>query len=123
MAVDGVNDVRKRHTGHSRHSIAQQTEGIAGIAKSMLILDSGGAARSRISLSADPSRRVSLADDGLSLSRHATIGRNSIFQNLTEEDRIRIGGIEYRSLRLLLKIVFCKLSHCHTSRAPRPSVY
>ncbi|KAL2840719.1 cation transport protein-domain-containing protein [Aspergillus pseudodeflectus] len=39
------------------------------------------------------------------LSSQATLGRNSQFLNLTAEDRERLGGIEYRSLRLLLKIV------------------
>ena len=39
------------------------------------------------------------------ISSHATQGRNSNFYNLTTEDRERLGGIEYRSLKLLLKIV------------------
>lgn len=39
------------------------------------------------------------------ISSQATIGRNSQFHHLTTEDRERIGGIEYRSLKLLLKIV------------------
>jgi hypothetical protein len=44
------------------------------------------------------------------LSSHATIGRNSQFHNLTDEDRETLGGIEYRSLKLLLKIVTGKSS-------------
>jgi hypothetical protein len=39
------------------------------------------------------------------LSRQATIGRNSRFHNLTSDDREALGGIEYRSLKLLLKVV------------------
>ncbi|EJT74688.1 hypothetical protein GGTG_08526 [Gaeumannomyces tritici R3-111a-1] len=39
------------------------------------------------------------------LSRQVTVGRNSNFYNLTERDREVLGGIEYRSLKLLLKIV------------------
>ncbi|RAQ54524.1 hypothetical protein AFGD_003891 [Aspergillus flavus] len=39
------------------------------------------------------------------LSSNATVGRNSQFHNLTERDRELLGGIEYRSLKLLLKIV------------------
>ncbi|KAF3385464.1 Low-affinity potassium transport protein [Penicillium rolfsii] len=39
------------------------------------------------------------------ISTHATVGRNSQFHNLSAEDRERLGGIEYRSLKLLLKIV------------------
>ncbi|PGH01244.1 hypothetical protein AJ79_07976 [Helicocarpus griseus UAMH5409] len=40
-----------------------------------------------------------------SLSSRATVGRNSTFSGLTPEDREQLGGIEYRSLKLLLKIV------------------
>lgn len=39
------------------------------------------------------------------LSRQATLGRNSSFHNLTSKDREELGGIEYRALKLLLKIV------------------
>jgi hypothetical protein len=39
------------------------------------------------------------------LSSQVTIGRNSQFQNLTKEDRELLGGMEYRALKLLLKIV------------------
>ncbi|KEY71269.1 hypothetical protein S7711_02375 [Stachybotrys chartarum IBT 7711] len=39
------------------------------------------------------------------LSRNATVGRNSQFHNLTEHDRELLGGVEYRSLKLLLKII------------------
>ncbi|KAL4881713.1 putative cation transporter [Aspergillus karnatakaensis] len=50
---------------------------------------------------------VSLSRDSniLGLSKQATVGRNSQFLNLTAKDRERLGGVEYRSLRLLLKIV------------------
>ncbi|KAH6675286.1 potassium transporter [Plectosphaerella plurivora] len=40
------------------------------------------------------------------LSKEVTVGRNSQFNNLTAEDRERLGGIEYRALKLLLKVVF-----------------
>ncbi|KAJ6103334.1 hypothetical protein N7486_005761 [Penicillium sp. IBT 16267x] len=39
------------------------------------------------------------------ISTHATQSRNSQFHHLTAEDREMLGGIEYRSLKLLLKIV------------------
>lgn len=39
------------------------------------------------------------------LSNQVTIGRNSQFLNMTQEDKEQLGGIEYRSLKLLLKIV------------------
>ena len=43
------------------------------------------------------------------LSSKATIGRNSQFYNLTRQDRNELGGIEYRSLKLLLKVVSGKI--------------
>jgi hypothetical protein len=51
------------------------------------------------------------------LSRHITIGRNSRFSNLSARDRRILGGIEYRSLQLLLKIVSSKV--WHIPRNPR----
>ncbi|KAK0609306.1 Potassium transport protein 1 [Lasiodiplodia hormozganensis] len=73
-------------------------------------------ASSMFVLGADPStHRNSMSRRSMSISRtstdapylskQVTIGRNSEFYNLTAEDRERLGGIEYRSLRLLLKIV------------------
>lgn len=38
------------------------------------------------------------------LSKQVTIGRNSRFYNLTAEDEEKLGGIEYRASKLLLKI-------------------
>ena len=37
--------------------------------------------------------------------REVTIGRNSTFRHLSSEDRDELGGIEYKSLKLLLKII------------------
>ncbi|KAB8067027.1 cation transport protein-domain-containing protein, partial [Aspergillus leporis] len=55
----------------------------------------------------EEAQKISLSKDldMPSLSVQATVGRNSLFHNLTAEDRELLGGIEYRSLRLLLKIV------------------
>lgn len=39
------------------------------------------------------------------LSSKATIGRNSNFEHLTTTDREKLGGIEYRSLKLLRTLV------------------
>ncbi|KAF2247945.1 potassium transporter [Trematosphaeria pertusa] len=47
------------------------------------------------------------------LSSQATIGRNSQFTNLTAHDREKLGGIEYRSLKLLLKIVLAYFFGLH----------
>lgn len=45
------------------------------------------------------------------LSHQATVGRNSSFGNLSLHDRKLLGGIEYRSLQLLLKIVTSEYEH------------
>lgn len=42
------------------------------------------------------------------LSWQPTIGRNSAFVDLTEEQREELGGIEYRSLKTLAIILICK---------------
>lgn len=48
------------------------------------------------------------------LSWQPTVGRNSAFVDLTEEQREELGGIEYRSLKLLAIILVCKfLCNCH----------
>jgi hypothetical protein len=39
------------------------------------------------------------------LSRQVTIGRNSNFHGLSAQDREELGGIEYRSLKILLRIL------------------
>jgi hypothetical protein len=39
------------------------------------------------------------------LSRQVTVGRNSNFYGLSAKDREELGGIEYRSLKVLLKIL------------------
>jgi len=42
------------------------------------------------------------------LSYQPTIGRNSAFVNLTQEQREELGGIEYRALRTLAVVLCCK---------------
>ena len=74
-----------------------------GVTPSMFVLDPGrsqGRARHF-------QREISLSEDLdlPGLSTRATIGRNANFHDLTDDDRERLGGIEYRSLKLLLKIV------------------
>lgn len=45
------------------------------------------------------------------ISFPATVGRNSAFQMLTEENLEELGGVEYRALKMLLWIVGCV---CHS---------
>ncbi|RYP23806.1 hypothetical protein DL765_000883 [Monosporascus sp. GIB2] len=70
-------------------------------AASMFVL---GPSQSQARRQSDVSARARVADLPY-LSKTATVGRNSQFHNLTAQDRDRLGGIEYRGLKLLLKIV------------------
>ncbi|BCR90184.1 uncharacterized protein ACHE_60070S [Aspergillus chevalieri] len=60
-------------------------------------------------------RVVSLSKDSNlpGLSSQASVGRNSQFFNLTAEDRKTLGGIEYRALKVLLRIVIGYLVGLH----------
>jgi hypothetical protein len=44
------------------------------------------------------------------------VGRNSLFLNLTKEQKEELGGVEYRASKLLLKIVYC-VSETYSSDA------
>ena len=84
---------------------------IASVASSLFVIGNDRTRGNVRSSHAEQERRRSSSQqreatrDTLSLSRTATIGRNSDFRNLTSEDYERLGGIEYRALKLLLKIV------------------
>lgn len=78
---------------------------VANVAASLLVLGSQTTHRPRSVHSA--SNQQPALNEIPYLSRQATIGRNSQFKNLTEHDREVLGGIEYRTLKLLLKIVTC----------------
>ncbi|CAI6096501.1 unnamed protein product, partial [Clonostachys chloroleuca] len=100
-----VYDLRRRRTNASRTSLSMESvSNVAYVAKTMLILDPGSSEHR--SESNPPGPRAQFQDDKLRLSRHVTIGRNSEFAGLTKKDWERIGGLEYRSLKLLVKIVF-----------------
>ncbi|KAJ4327621.1 hypothetical protein N0V84_001869 [Fusarium piperis] len=85
-------------------SAAKSMERVAGVAASLLLLGSETKPPTR-SAAATPQPQQTALNDTPFLSRQATIGRNSEFHNLTEQDMEVLGGIEYRSLKLLLKIV------------------
>lgn len=79
---------------------------VVSVASSVFVLGSDSRRR-RNSVSTNVSvQRETDMKNMLALSKHATLGRNSDFSNLTREDREKLGGIEYRSLKLLVKIVF-----------------
>ncbi|CAH0056200.1 unnamed protein product [Clonostachys solani] len=106
-AIDGtlhpnpsINDVRKRVSNASPRSLSRESvTGVAHIAKSMLILDADS------THNLERRRSAQVRDETLGLSHFATIGRNSEFNNMTRSDWEKLGGTEYRSLKLLLKIV------------------
>lgn len=95
--------LRRRRIDGLRLVEAKSLDRVATVASSVFVL--GGEKK-------PPERRPSVSsqsqpalNDKPFLSRQVTIGRNSQFQNMTSEDRDALGGIEYRSLKLLLKIV------------------
>ncbi|KAM0337699.1 hypothetical protein ACHAPU_011518, partial [Fusarium lateritium] len=83
---------------------ARSMDRVAGVASSLLMMGSE-TKRPRRQSTTSVSRQQPALNDRPFLSRQATIGRNSEFHNLTSHDRELLGGIEYRSLKLLLKIV------------------
>lgn len=85
-----------------RFSRAKSFDIAAGVATSAFII---GTAPTTARLARAKTLQRVAADDMPYLSRRATIGRNSRFYNLTNRDREELGGIEYRSLQLLLKVV------------------
>lgn len=82
---------------------ARSMDRVADVAASILLLGSETKPRPRPPTPA-PQKPPALNDTPF-LSRQVTIGRNSHFRNLTSDDLEVLGGIEYRSLKLLLKIV------------------
>jgi hypothetical protein len=77
-------------------------ERVVSSARSVFILE-GSSSTERAMPATKPREMKQL--DLPNISSQATIGRNSQFHNLSDEDRDALGGIEYRSLKLLLKIV------------------
>ncbi|KAF9870867.1 trk family potassium uptake protein [Colletotrichum karsti] len=94
---------RRPHNTHLEGPAMRAARSMEKVASSVLVLG-------RTKSSERESRRSDLStrprtSDLPQLSRQVTIGRNSQFFHLTERDREILGGIEYRSLKLLLKIV------------------
>ncbi|KAF7118010.1 hypothetical protein CNMCM5793_007379 [Aspergillus hiratsukae] len=100
-------DAQIVHAGSSRRRFKlAQTETLERVASTMFVIGPSASHGHKAQTQPLPlDRSLSQQLDVPELSSHATIGRNSQFHNLTEEDREMLGGIEYRSLKLLLKIV------------------
>ncbi|EFE35975.1 uncharacterized protein ARB_04909 [Trichophyton benhamiae CBS 112371] len=107
-SIVGASSVRER--GKLGRILSHATS-VEQAASSAFVLGSASRPRSRsrsVSRSLRPlSRTGSRGSQAPYLSYTPTIGRNSQFLNLTEEQRIELGGIEYRSLKLLARIVGC----------------
>lgn len=85
-----------------RQRIHSRTRTLERTVTSVFVLDgeSTGDYQQRLPAGKAESKSLDLPN----LSTYASLGRNSHFYNLSVEDRDTIGGIEYRSLKLLLKI-------------------
>ena len=70
--------------------------------------------RSGIFISMKSSQNKEADKDIPYLSWQPTIGRNSAFIDLTEEQREELGGIEYRTLKTLALVLVCKYSRSAT---------
>ncbi|CEJ94435.1 hypothetical protein VHEMI09968 [[Torrubiella] hemipterigena] len=82
-------------------SEARSLERVANVATSMFVI---GSEPSRLQRRPSAQSQQPELNDRPFLSSQATLGRNSQFHNLTSADRAALGGIEYRALKLLLKI-------------------
>ncbi|KAH7309580.1 cation transport protein-domain-containing protein [Stachybotrys elegans] len=96
---------RRRTDGAPRMAEAKSIDRVVDVASSIFVIGPEAIRRDRRP-SVSSQRPVSLNEMPF-LSRQVTVGRNSQFRNLTAQDREDLGGIEYRSLKLLLKIVIC----------------
>ncbi|KAK9444508.1 trk family potassium uptake protein [Metarhizium brunneum] len=110
-AQAGPSGLRRRNVDGPPLGETRTLDRVVSLTSSMFVL--GHDPQLRRHNSATPSSGISRHQqreidirDMLKLSHHATLGRNSDFRNLTSDDREKLGGIEYRSLKLLLKIVF-----------------
>lgn len=106
--ASNTSTIRRRHRLSREDSLqitaAKSMERVAGVAASVLVMGSQTTPPRPRSVVSTTNHQLALNEVPF-LSRQATIGRNSQFHNLTERDREVLGGIEYRSLILLLKIV------------------
>ncbi|KAG5770794.1 hypothetical protein H9Q72_002475 [Fusarium xylarioides] len=101
---------RRRSAGLSLAKV-RSVERVANVASSLFVIGNPAQAPKERPLARAPTLAVG---DFPRLSREVTIGRNSIFYNLSSEDREELGGIEYKSLKLLLKIIigYYVFLHC-----------
>ncbi|KAF5655760.1 putative potassium transporter TRK-1 [Fusarium heterosporum] len=106
--ASNTSTIRRRHRLSREDSLqitaAKSMDRVVGVAASILVMGSERTPPRPRSVVSATNQQPAINDIPF-LSRQATIGRNSQFHNLTKHDREVLGGIEYRSLKLLLKIV------------------
>ncbi|KAK7427030.1 hypothetical protein QQZ08_006457 [Neonectria magnoliae] len=101
-STSSTNQMRHRRLDGPSLSNARSLERVATVASSMFVFGRELRKERSAASTQTPARAT---DDFPQLSREVTVGRNSAFLNLSSRDREELGGIEYRSLKLLLKIV------------------
>ncbi|KAF4343902.1 potassium transporter TRK-1 [Fusarium beomiforme] len=105
-----ISTLRRRRSGLSLNQV-RTIERVATVASTLFVIGNPAQGPKERPLARAPTLAVG---DFPRLSREVTIGRNSLFHNLSSRDREELGGIEYKSLKLLLKIIvgyyFCL--HC-----------
>ncbi|KAJ5701356.1 hypothetical protein N7488_008904 [Penicillium malachiteum] len=97
---DARNELRRRF-GQTPSSISSRTRTIERAMTSVFVLGGNFEGTGKQSTMKMEPKSLDLPR----LSSHASLGRNSHFYNLSVKDLDIVGGIEYRSLKLLLKIV------------------
>ncbi|KAI4668914.1 hypothetical protein J4E81_008797 [Alternaria sp. BMP 2799] len=107
-----VPDRQQRPTGHSVYDRTRTNEGDANVPASSMHLRNRS--RSRTFTSFLTRTKTEEEDPMPYLSWTPTLGRNSNFVDLTEEQREELGGIEYRALKLLAMILIIFYLGWHT---------
>ncbi|KAL4916719.1 cation transport protein-domain-containing protein [Aspergillus aurantiobrunneus] len=99
QATAATCTTRRRRMGVS---LLSGTLTIERVASSVFVLGAASSRSKKQPIEETPlSEQLALPE----ISSSATVGRNSQFRNMTKRDRERFGGIVYRSLKLLLKVV------------------
>ncbi|KAF4968774.1 hypothetical protein FSARC_3903 [Fusarium sarcochroum] len=97
-----VGSLRRRRSAGLSLAQVRSVERVATVATSLFVIGNTAQGPKERQLARAPTLA---AGDFPQLSREVTVGRNSIFHNLSSDDREELGGIEYKSLKLLLKII------------------
>ena len=97
-----IGTLRRRRSAGLSLAQVRSVERVATVASSLFVIGNTAQGPKERPLARAPTLAVG---DFPRLSREVTIGRNSTFRHLSSEDRDELGGIEYKSLKLLLKII------------------